>query len=289
MEVRRKAINIVLSMTSSRNVEDVVLFLKKQLQKTQEQDFEKVRTAMISHVLIATCVNVRHRSTDSFLFSQSMLLPSNSRKWLQASLGPSWNSWVIRTIPLPWTWLHLSGVNTITRCALWTRADVLFTREVVERFPHLRETICEKLLQTLGEIKSGKVFRGVLWILGEYIETAVDIQTSMREIRKVLGEIPILASEQRSLDEAGGVADEGGTEEGKEKVKTEGAGRPRVLADGTYATETAFTSTTAARLEAVKTAAKPPLRSKFTSRHVVHLVHCWQRSSSVATFSLGPC
>ena len=42
MEVRRKAISIVLSMTSSRNVEDVVLFLKKQLQKTQEQDFEKV-------------------------------------------------------------------------------------------------------------------------------------------------------------------------------------------------------------------------------------------------------
>lgn len=44
MEVRRKAIGIVLSMTSSRNVEDVVIFLKKQLQKTQEADFEKVRT-----------------------------------------------------------------------------------------------------------------------------------------------------------------------------------------------------------------------------------------------------
>jgi coatomer subunit beta len=42
MEVRRKAMNIVLSMTSSRNVEDVVLFLKKQLQKTQEADYEKV-------------------------------------------------------------------------------------------------------------------------------------------------------------------------------------------------------------------------------------------------------
>lgn len=42
MEVRRKTINIVLSMTSSRNVEEVVLFLKKQLQKTQEADFEKV-------------------------------------------------------------------------------------------------------------------------------------------------------------------------------------------------------------------------------------------------------
>ena len=42
MVVRRKAISIVLSMTSSRNVEEVVVFLKKQLQKTQEADFEKV-------------------------------------------------------------------------------------------------------------------------------------------------------------------------------------------------------------------------------------------------------
>jgi len=29
-------------MTSSRNVEEVVLFLKKQLQRTQEADFDKV-------------------------------------------------------------------------------------------------------------------------------------------------------------------------------------------------------------------------------------------------------
>lgn len=42
MEVRRKSMSIVLSMTSSRNVEEVALFLKKQLQKTQEADFEKV-------------------------------------------------------------------------------------------------------------------------------------------------------------------------------------------------------------------------------------------------------
>jgi vesicle coat complex subunit len=44
MEVRRKAINIVLTMTSGRNVEDVVMFLKKQLQRTIEQEQEKVIT-----------------------------------------------------------------------------------------------------------------------------------------------------------------------------------------------------------------------------------------------------
>jgi vesicle coat complex subunit len=42
IEVRRKATSIALSMTSSRNVEDVVSFFKKQLQKTQDQDYEKV-------------------------------------------------------------------------------------------------------------------------------------------------------------------------------------------------------------------------------------------------------
>lgn len=97
--------------------------------------------------------------------------------------------------------------------------------------------------------------------MGEYVESVSDIQSAMREVRKVLGEIPILASEQRLLDAAGGDGEEEEKEK-EEKPKTEGGGRPRVLADGTYATETAYTSASAARLEAVKSAAKPPLRSE---------------------------
>ena len=53
MEVRRKAMSIVLSMTSSRNVEEVVIFLKKQLQKTQEADFDKVGTLYMIEELVA--------------------------------------------------------------------------------------------------------------------------------------------------------------------------------------------------------------------------------------------
>jgi coatomer subunit beta len=85
----------------------------------------------------------------------------------------------------------------------------------------------------------------------------------LQEIRKVLGEIPILASEQRLLDDAnGGVEEQDGDTSGKRDEKPkDGGGKPRVLADGTYATESAYTSTTTARLEAVKAAAKPPLRS----------------------------
>lgn len=42
LEVRRKAISISLSMVNSRNVEEVVLFLKKQLEKTMTEDYEKI-------------------------------------------------------------------------------------------------------------------------------------------------------------------------------------------------------------------------------------------------------
>jgi coatomer subunit beta len=222
MEVRRKAMSIVLSMTSSRNVEEVVTFLKKQLQKTQEADFDK---ASEYRQLLIQSIHVT-----AIKFSE---IAASVVHALMEFLGDSNNP---------------SALDVVS-----------FVREVVEKFPHLRATICEKLISTLSEIKSGKVFRGILWILGEYVESVSDIQSTMREVRKVLGEIPILASEQRLLDAAAGDGEE---EEAKEaKPKTEGGGRPKVLADGTYATETAYTSASVARLEAVKAAAKPPLRT----------------------------
>jgi coatomer subunit beta len=147
----------------------------------------------------------------------------------------------------------------ISRLSGHTLMATSLRREVVEKFPHLRQTICDKLLPTLGEIKSGKVFRGILWILGEYLEGDAGIKAGIQEIRKVLGEIPILASEQRLLDEVEGDGEE---VKNSQPAKVEGGGRPRVLADGTYATEIAFMSTTTAKLEAIKAAAKPPLRSK---------------------------
>ena len=128
--------------------------------------------------------------------------------------------------------------------------------EVIEKFPPLRPAIIQKLINTLSSIRSGKVFRGVLWILGEYTEEE-SIEGAFMEVRAVIGDVPIGASEQLVLDEAG--ADTYADEETKEK----GSNRPRVLADGTYATETAFTSTLNARMEAVKASVKPPLRCEW--------------------------
>ena len=49
-------------------------------------------------------------------------------------------------------------------------------REVVDKFPALRQTIIEKLIQTSGEIFSRKVFCGALWVVGEYCEWESGVQ-----------------------------------------------------------------------------------------------------------------
>ena len=135
--------------------------------------------------------------------------------------------------------------------------DVIsFVKEVSERFPKLRPSIVERLVSTLGEVRAGKVYRGSLWIIGEYSLRESDIRDAWKRIRASLGEIPILASEQRLLDSA----DE--QSEPKEQVNGHNKTAPKVLADGTYATESALTSESAAaaKLAAVKAADKPPLR-----------------------------
>jgi coatomer subunit beta len=227
LEVRRKAIGIVLNLTSSRSVEEVVLFLKKQLQKTEDQSHEKApeyRQLLIQSIHVC-----------AVKFSE---VAASVVHALMDFLGDSNNP---------------SALDVVA-----------FVREVVEKFPPLRKSIVSHLISTLSEIKSGKVYRGVLWIIGEYSEDVPDILSVFQEIRKVIGEIPILASEQRLLDEAN-------REDGEEKeaAPVPSSSKPRVLADGTYATETAFTSASNARLEAVKAAAKPPLRSNLISSHVV--------------------
>jgi coatomer subunit beta len=223
MEVKRKAIGIALQMISSRNVEDVVLFLKKQLQSTLGGDFDKnmeYRQLLIQS--IHTC---------AIKFSE---VAANVVYVLMDFLGDSNNP---------------SAVDVIS-----------FVREVVEKFPALRPTITEKLIQTLNELKSGKVFRGAMWIVGEYCNGADDIKRAITELHKVLGDVPILASEQRLLDEAEAADEADGNS--KEQDAPKAVTTTRVLPDGTYATETVYTSNAAAaRLEQVRSAAKPPLRA----------------------------
>ncbi|KAI1365526.1 Coatomer, beta subunit [Xylaria arbuscula] len=226
IDVRKKALGIALEMVSSKNVEEVILLLKKELSKTVDQEYEK---------------NAEYRQ----LLIQSIHQCAIKFSEVAASVVDLLMDFIA-------DFSNSSAVDVIS-----------FVKEVVEKFPKLRPSIVARLVDTLSEVRAGKVYRGIVWIIGEYSLEESDIRDAWKKIRASLGEIPILASEQRLLDNV-----EGQNEQEQEQVNghsrsAQPSGSRRVLADGTYATETALTSSsaTAARLEAVKAAQKPPLRA----------------------------
>ncbi|KAI5853585.1 adaptin N terminal region-domain-containing protein [Tricharina praecox] len=222
IDVRRKALDIAMDMVSSKNVEEVVMLLKKELAKTVDQDYEKNNEyrQLLIHAIHTCAIKFSEVAASVVGLLMDFISEFNSA----------------------------SAVDVIT-----------FVKEVVEKFPNLRAPIIERLMLTLGEVRSGKVYRGVMWIVGEYCVEEKDIREVWKRIRANLGEIPILASEQRLLDEQ----PEGDAEQAAGAKQSVPSGSRKVLADGTYATESALTSDSAvaARLEAVKAASKPPLRS----------------------------
>jgi coatomer subunit beta len=144
--------------------------------------------------------------------------------------------------------------------------DVIgFIREVIEKFPSLRDGIIQNLLLMLMDIKAKKIFRGTLWILGEYCLSEKDIKEALRGIRKSIGELPILDTEQKilAMDEASNGTETGSSETPFHHTST------RVLADGTYATESALTES--AKSQVTLTSSKPPLRG---------LLYCYLTDSS---------
>lgn len=213
LDVRKKVLKIALGMVSSRNVDDVVKYLKKELTKTVHHNYEK--NSEYRQLLIQAIHTCAIRFAEVAASVVDLLLDF---------IGDSSST---------------AAVDVIS-----------FVKEVVEIFPKLRASIVSRLLQTIETVRGSSVYRGALWIIGEYSLEEQDIQEAWVHIRKSLGEIPILASERRHLSA-------GDEEETEASAKPAEHHKPKVLADGTYATETAFT--TEAHEE--HKANRPPLRS----------------------------
>jgi len=161
LEVRRKTLNIAMELVTSRNIEEMVLILKKEIGKTQgvveQEDNGKYRQLLV-RTLHSTCIKF-----------------------------PDVSSSVI-----PLLMEFLSDTNELAAM------DVLiFVREAMNRFSNLRPVIIEKLLETFSTINSVKIHRAALWILGEYCDKVEDMQTLMSEIRQSLGELPIVDDEMK--------------------------------------------------------------------------------------------
>lgn len=197
LEVKQKTLELALDLISIRNVDEVVLFLKKEVSKT-ESNTEFEQSAEYRTALIRTLHTVGVRFPDQAI----QIVPQ-----LMDFLSDSAND--------------ASAVDVI-----------LFVREAFERLPDMREEMLTKLFENFELIKSSKVLRATLWIFGEYAGTATVITETLDHIKNAMGDLPIVDSELHEMAQA--EAAEGGEEP---KLVT----RTRITADGTYATESAYT------------------------------------------------
>ncbi|CAK9437333.1 uncharacterized protein LODBEIA_P17110 [Lodderomyces beijingensis] len=216
LDVRRKALNVTLQFITSRNVEDVVKLLKKELQATSSSNDDK--NSEYRQMLI----NAIHQLAIKFSEVAANVID-----------------------------LLLDSIADLNSTAAYE--VITFVKEVVEKFPELRDAIVKRLIAAFPNIKSGKVFRGALWIIGEYALDEHLIQDSWKHIRSSIGEVPIITSELKTREPL--KTEENSNGGGEEHHKKKGG--PLVLPDGTYATETAFSAET---VDSADSEEKPPIR-----------------------------
>ncbi|XP_076249513.1 coatomer subunit beta [Calliopsis andreniformis] len=202
LEVRTKTLALAMDLVTSRTIEEMVQLLKKEVLRTaggEHEDAGRYRQLL-----------VRTLHACSIKFSDV----------------------AATVIPVLTDFLSENNEAAAT--------DVLvFVREAIQRYENLRPLIVEKLLEVFPQIRSVKVHRAALWILGEYATSKADIEAVMSRIRAALGELPLLEAENKRQ------AGEKSVEDGSAQATP----AQLVTSDGTYATQSAFSAASARKKE----------------------------------------
>ncbi|OIW16977.1 hypothetical protein TanjilG_32844 [Lupinus angustifolius] len=206
LDIRRKTIDIALELITPRNIDEVVMTLKKEVVKTQSGEHEK---------------NGEYRQM----------------------LVQAIHSCAIKFPEVASTVVHLL-MDFLGDSNVASALDVVvFVREIIQTNPKLRISIITRLLDTFYQIRSARVCSCALWIIGEYCLSLSEVESGIASIKQCLGDLPFYTA-----------AEEGeGHDASKSATKqvssaTVSSRRPAILADGTYATQSA----------ALETAMSPP-------------------------------
>lgn len=201
LDIRRKTLDIVLDLLTPRNINEVVLTLKKEVVKTQSGELEK-----------------------NGEFRQMLIQAIHSC----AVKFPEVASTVVHLL------MDFLGDSNVA-----SAIDVIvFVREIIETNPKLRVSIISRLLDTFYQIRASRVCSCALWIIGEYCLSLSEVESGVTTIKQCLGDLPFYS-----------VSEEGDASDSSKKAQQVSSGtvssrKPVVLADGTYATQSAASETT---------------------------------------------
>ncbi|KAB1213487.1 Coatomer subunit beta-1 [Morella rubra] len=204
LDIRRKTLDIVLELITPKNINEVVLTLKKEVVKTQSGELEK---------------NGEYRQ---------MLIQAI-------------HSCAIKFPEVASTVVHLL-MDFLGDSNVGSAVDVIvFVREIIETNPKLRVSIITRLLDTFYQIRAARVCSCALWIIGEYCLSHSEVGSGIDTIKQCLGELPFYSISEEEEATASSKKDQ------QVSSITISSKRPAILADGTYATQSAASETAFSR------------------------------------------
>jgi len=172
MDIRRKTLDIALELITPRNIDEVVLTLKKEVVKTQSRDSEK---------------------------------SGDYRQMLVQAI----HTCAIKFPDVAGSVVHLL-MDFLGDSSTASALDVVFfVREIIETNEKLRESILQRLLDSFYQIRSSRVCACALWIIGEYSSDLATVENSLSVLKSSLGALPFysVAQEEEALSKAAAADD----------------------------------------------------------------------------------
>ena len=226
LDIRKKTLDIALDLITLRNIDEVVMTLKKEVVKTQNAELEK---------------NGEYRQM----------------------LVQAIHSCALKFPEVASTVVHLL-MDFLGDSNVASAIDVVcFVREIIETNSKLRESIMERLVDTFYQIRSSRVATCALWIIGEYSQSAREVEAGISVIKQSLGELPFFttAEEGDVVDTAANKGPSTPKAAPLQYASNASSKRPAILADGTYATQSAAAATAAPSPNTVVIGSSANLRS----------------------------
>ncbi|VDM33224.1 unnamed protein product [Hydatigera taeniaeformis] len=229
VELRNKALELIVDLVTTRTVDDLMAFLRKELIKASASAYSASAAS----------------STESNNGSMTKTGGSDEDVYRHALVR------TIRAICMKFP--NCLSAILPTLCDILTYTEMKdsmaaleicrFFRDAVLRHPHHRAPILEKVFQVLPSVTGFEVLRHLLWICGEFCTVKSQILECMRVIHQCIGPLPIV---QREISRI--MAENGQTEDETVEITTKQnpgasaeAAIKKVTADGAYATQSAFT------------------------------------------------
>eukprot|EP01091_Cochliopodium_minus_P008866 TRINITY_DN2084_c0_g1_i2.p1 TRINITY_DN2084_c0_g1~~TRINITY_DN2084_c0_g1_i2.p1 ORF type:complete len:973 (-),score=386.37 TRINITY_DN2084_c0_g1_i2:100-3018(-) len=157
LDIKKKTLDIVLDLVSPKNIDQLILVLKKEINKTQSEEED---SAMDYRQMLISAI---HKCAIKY-----PEIASNVVSLLIEFIGDS-NSKIASDV-------------------------AYFIRDVMQKYPSLRPLLLANLYDSFSSIQSSSVLRVVVWILGEYSLTPEHIDSTFNLLFSHLGEPPFNSS-----------------------------------------------------------------------------------------------